>query len=204
MGMVLGLTGGIATGKSTVVDLFQQFGFPIVDADKIARQVVEPETPGLQDIVQFFGTEILTATGSLNRKKLGAIIFADAQKRTKLNQLLSSYIQAAIMAEIEVKQAHSSLVVVDIPLLYEGGYETYMDQVAVVYIPESLQLVRLMARDQLTKKEALQRIHSQWPIEKKRELADVVFDNQGEQEQTKKNISNWLVAQKLIDANSIK
>lgn len=202
MGRVLGLTGGIATGKSTVVNIFHQFGFPIVDADKIARQVVEPGTPGLMDIVTFFGPDILTDEGTLNRKKLGTIIFEDEQKRTILNQLLSKYIQTAILKEIEKKQGTSSLVVVDIPLLFEGGYEVYMDQVAVVYIPESLQVQRLMERDHLTEQAALQRIHSQWPIETKKKLADVIFDNQKNRAQTKIIINDWLAAQGLIDSNS--
>lgn len=202
MGRVLGLTGGIATGKSTVVNIFHQSGFPIVDADKIARQVVEPGTPGLMDIVTFFGPDILTDEGTLNRKKLGTIIFEDEQKRTILNQLLSKYIQTAILKEIEKKQGTSSLVVVDIPLLFEGGYEVYMDQVAVVYIPESLQVQRLMERDHLTEQAALQRIHSQWPIETKKKLADVIFDNQKNRAQTKTIINDWLAAQGLIDSNS--
>lgn len=200
MGRILGLTGGIATGKSTVVKIFHQLGFPVVDADEIARQVVEPDTPGLQAVVSFFGHEVLTAEGRLNRKQLGAIIFADKQKRATLNQLLAPYIQTAILKEIEAKKTTASLVIVDIPLLFEAGYERYMDQVAVVYVPEAMQLQRLMTRDQLTESAAFQRIRSQWPIEKKRALADIVFDNQQDQKQTRKTIRDWLISQQLIDA----
>ncbi|MFD2305436.1 dephospho-CoA kinase [Enterococcus termitis] len=192
MGMVLGLTGGIATGKSTVVDLFKKHGFPIVDADVIAREVVEIGTPGLAEIVSEFGSEMLLSDGSLNRKKLGALIFSDDEKRVKLNQLLSPFLRAAILSEIDEKQQQAKLVIVDIPLLYEGGYETFVDQVAVVYIPEELQLDRLMKRDNLTRTEAKQRVDSQLPIEQKRQRANIVFDNQKTVEETKKSVDKWI------------
>jgi dephospho-CoA kinase len=192
MGMVLGLTGGIATGKSTVVDLFKKHGFPIVDADVIAREVVEIGTPGLAEIVSGFGSEMLLSDGSLNRKKLGALVFSDDEKRVKLNQLLSPFLRAAILSEIDEKQQQAKLVIVDIPLLYEGGYETFVDQVAVVYIPEELQLDRLMKRDNLTRTEAKQRVDSQLSIEQKRQRANIVFDNQKTVEETKKSVDKWI------------
>lgn len=168
MGMILGLTGGIATGKSTVVEIFKDEGFPIVDADIIAREIVEPGTPGLQAVVDAFGSELLFADGSLNRKKLGKIIFSDKQKRERLNRVLSPFLREAILTDIARKKNLSSLVIVDIPLLYEGGYDAVVDQVAVVYIPEELQLSRLMKRDDLSALEAEQRIDSQMPIEEKK------------------------------------
>lgn len=192
MGMVLGLTGGIATGKSTAVAIFKKYGFPIVDADIIARQVVEPETEGLKAIQQAFGKEVIQANGSLDRKKLAAIIFSNDKKRVMLNELLSPFIRNEIMRQIQEKSQLSNLVVVDIPLLYEGGYDQVVDKVAVVYIPESVQQSRLMKRDNLTQLEAEKRIASQWSIEEKKAKADFVFDNQGNHEELEQQIVAWI------------
>lgn len=193
MTMILGLTGGIATGKSTVVKVFKELGFPVVDADVIAREVVEVGRPALAKIVSTFGTEMLQPDGSLDRKKLGALVFSDEEKRQKLNALLSPFLREAILSQIEKKKDQASLVVVDIPLLYEGGYENDMDQVAVVYVPETIQLDRLMERDHLTEQEAWQRINSQLSIEQKKQKADIVFDNQKTIQETKKLVGNWVL-----------
>lgn len=193
MTMILGLTGGIATGKSTVVKVFKELGFPVVDADVIAREVVEVGRPALAKIVSTFGTEMLQPDGSLDRKKLGALVFSDEEKRQKLNALLSPFLREAILSQIEKKKDRASLVVVDIPLLYEGGYENDMDQVAVVYVPETIQLDRLMERDHLTEQEAWQRINSQLSIEQKKQKADIVFDNQKTIQETKKLVGNWVL-----------
>ncbi|WP_207694289.1 dephospho-CoA kinase [Enterococcus sp. DIV0212c] len=192
MGMVLGLTGGIATGKSTVVAVFKSLGFPIVDADIIAREVVEPGTPGLAEIVSAFGSDILNVDGSLNRKQLGQLIFSNKEKRQLLNKILSPFIKKAILKEIEDEKDNAPLVIVDIPLLYEGGYDKFVDQVAVVYIPEKVQLLRLMKRDHLDEREALDRIESQMPIEGKKKIADIVFDNQGNFQETEKIVKKWV------------
>ncbi|WP_375179133.1 dephospho-CoA kinase [Enterococcus rotai] len=193
MTKILGLTGGIATGKSTVVKVFKELGFPVVDADVIAREIVEVGMPALAEIVSMFGTEILQPDGSLDRKKLGALVFSDKEKRQKLNALLSPFLREAILSQIEMKKDRASLVVVDIPLLYEGGYEKDMDQVAVVYVPETIQLDRLMERDHLTEQEAWQRINSQLSIEQKKQRADIVFDNQKTIQETKKLVENWVL-----------
>jgi dephospho-CoA kinase len=197
MGMVLGLTGGIATGKSTVVNIFRAYGFPIVDGDVIAREIVEPKQAGLQAIVSVFGEDILLDNGQLDRKKLGNIIFSDEEKRRQLDALLDPILRQTITQRIRGYR-EEPLVIADIPLLFEAHYEDEMDQVAVVYVPEAVQLERLMRRDDLTKAQALQRIASQLPIEKKKQQADIVFDNQNSLEETKKNIKSWLKAQKFI------
>ncbi|OJG73436.1 dephospho-CoA kinase [Enterococcus phoeniculicola] len=139
-----------------------------------------------------FGNEIITEDGHLNRKKLGSIIFQSDEKRQQLNQLLNPFIRSEIVAQIEEKKKLASLVIVDIPLLFEGHYEQYMTQVAVVYIPEVLQLQRLMKRDHLNEEDALKRIHSQLDIEEKKKRADIVFDNQGSQEKTREQVMAWL------------
>lgn len=197
MGMVLGITGGIATGKSTVVSVFKRLGFPVVDADVIAREIVEIGMPALGEVVSLFGSEILNSDGSLDRKKLGKIIFSDEEKRKKLNSTLSPFLKERILAEITDKKSKAPLVIVDIPLLYEGGYEKFVDKVAVVYIPKTMQLTRLMKRDNLTEKEAQQRITSQLPIEKKRQKADILFDNQNSIEETEKLVEKWVLENKF-------
>lgn len=193
MGMILGLTGGIATGKSTVVNIFKSLDFPIVDADLIAREIVVVGTPALAKIVSVFGSEILHADGSLDRKKLGEIIFSNEEKRKQLNALLSPFLKDAILAQINKKKNEAALVVVDIPLLYEGNYEKYVDKVAVVYVPETTQLARLIKRDGLTESKAKQRINSQLSIEEKKQKADIVFDNQNSPEDTEKAVRKWVV-----------
>jgi len=150
MSFVLGITGSIATGKSTVVNIFKEYGFPVVDADIIAREVVKPNTAGLKKVVETFGSSVLCSDGSLNRKQLGQIIFNDAKKRQTLNALLAPFLQEAIIEQIKRASDTSSLVIADIPLLYEAGYDKYMDQVAVVYILENLHVQRLMKRDRIT------------------------------------------------------
>lgn len=192
MGLVLGLTGGIATGKSTAVAIFKKYGFPIVDADIIARQVVEPETEGLKAIEQTFGQDVIQTNGFLDRKKLAQIIFSNEKKRLILNKSLAPFIRYEIMRQIQEKSQLSNLIVVDIPLLYEGGYDQVVDKVAVVYIPESVQQNRLMKRDNLTQSEAEKRIASQWSIEEKKAKADIVFDNQGNPEELEQQIIVWI------------
>lgn len=191
MAFILGVTGGIATGKSTVVDVFRKAGVPIVDGDLIAREIVEPGQPALKALVAAFGEEILTGD-RLNRKKLGEIVFNDPAKRQLLDRLLDGYLRGAITDQIKEAAKTAPLVVADIPLLYEADYQQYMDQVAVVYIPKELQLTRLMQRDHLTEEAALQRMKSQLSIEEKRQKADFLFDNQGTREETRQQVLRWL------------
>lgn len=195
---MLGLTGGIATGKTTAVQVFEKYRFPIVDGDKIARKVVEPGTPGLAAIVQHFGKDILNTDGTLNRKKLGKIVFSDPEQRDQLNKILNGYIRTSIKDNIQKAKKISPLVVVDIPLLYEGHYDKYMDQTAVVYLPEERQLERLIARDGFSTEEAKQRIESQMPIEEKKKRADILFDNQQTKEKLAGQIILWLQENQFI------
>ncbi len=192
MSFVLGITGGIASGKSTVVDIFKAEGFSVVDADIVAREVVEPNTPGLAQLVKVFGDEILLADERLNRKKLGALIFQDEKKRQLLNETLDPFIRGEIERQAKEAEQSSDLVVVDIPLLYEGKYEAMMNEVAVVYVTPEIQLTRLIARNNLSENEALGRINSQLSLEEKKKRADIVFDNCGSQETTRQQVMDWL------------
>lgn len=200
MTKILGLTGGIATGKSTVSKIFAKHDIPIVDGDIIAREIVEPGKPALAALVQAFGEGILQTDGSLDRKRLGNIVFHDDQKRQLMNQTLNQYLRQAINQAIANQVAQQvPLVVVDLPLMYEGHYDRYMDEVMVVYVPEAVQQERLQVRDQLSREEAAKRINSQMPIEEKKARADWVIDNQGTREETKFQVENWLKTKTAVE-----
>ncbi|MDK7049367.1 dephospho-CoA kinase [Aerococcus sanguinicola] len=189
----LGLTGSIATGKSSVSKHFQSLGYPIVDADLGSRAVVEPGQPGLEAIREHFGEDYIFPNQTINRKKLGQLIFADDRARQELNQLLQPHIRQWIIQEAQAYDAAGhELVVLDIPLLYEEGYQEDCDQVMVVYCSESVQLERLMARDQLSEGEAFQRICSQISIERKAEWADILIDNGRDLSYTYQQLDAWL------------
>lgn len=193
MAYILGLTGGIASGKSTVSALFKERGIPVVDADYGARVVVEPGKPAFDTIVETFGEEVLLEDGSLNRQVLGQMIFKDKEKREMLNQCVKGYIREWILTERErlVKEGHE-LIVLDIPLLLEAGYESEVDAVMVVQVNEQTQRDRLMTRNQLTEEEANERIQSQMPLEEKIAQADYVIDNNGTPKETEEQVEEWL------------
>ena len=196
MSFRLGLTGSIATGKSTVSNYFKKAGFPVVDADLGARAVVEPGTQGLQAIKEHFGEDFLFPNGTLNRKKLGNVVFTDKDQLKALNQLLLPYIYDWVndQAQSYQDQGHQ-LIVLDIPLLYETKYQDACGAVMLVYVPESIQLQRLMDRDNLSEDEAFDRMLSQYNIEQKLRWADIVIDNQGSIQQTEQQVEAWLSIQ---------
>ena len=176
----IGLTGGIATGKSTVSNYLKELAYPLVDADLIARQLVGPGQEGLERLVARFGRKILDKSGALNRQAFGQRLFGDAQLRQEVDQLLHPLIYEALEAESQrLAQAGVALAFFDIPLLYETGYDQKMDQVWVVYLPHDLQVERLMARNSWSQAQAEEAIASQASIEAKRQRADLVIDNQG-------------------------
>jgi len=192
----VGLTGGIACGKSTVSGMLEARGAAIVDADRIARDVVLPGQPALQDIREAFGDDVLLADGTLNRKALGAVVFGDEAARRKLEAILHPRIRAEMarqMADWNEREP-GRLVIVDIPLLYESGLDKRFDfeEILVVYVPRDVQLERLMKRDGLSSEAAEQRLDAQMPIERKKELADVVIDNSGSLEQTEAQVEAYL------------
>lgn len=174
---VIGLTGGIATGKSTVSAYLKKKGFPIVDADIAARKAVEKGSDGLKQIVATFGEAILTVDQSLDRAKLGAIIFSDSEKREQLNQIVHPIVRDIMEKEKNEALETHQYVIMDIPLLFENQLQQTVDEVWLVYTNKNIQLERLMHRNQLTQSEALKRIESQMPIDEKRNLADVVIEN---------------------------
>ncbi|KAG2138518.1 dephospho-CoA kinase-domain-containing protein, partial [Suillus clintonianus] len=177
---VVGLTGGIATGKSTVSNLLKSRQIPVIDADVLAREVVQPGTKGLAQIVAYFGSEVLLQDGTLDRKKLGAIIFNSEAKRKKLNSIIHPAVSRAILRNVFwCWLIGEKLCIVDVPLLIEGGLWKWMGKVIVVYCSADVQLQRLMARDNSSREDASARLNSQLPIAQKVQYADIVVDNSG-------------------------
>ena len=174
----VGLTGSIGVGKSFVAAVFVEFGCRVLDADQTAREVVMPGTPGLKALVEEFGEEILNADGTLDRKQLGAVIFADQSQRERLNHILHPFIiarQDKILNEWEAEDPNG-IGIVDAALMIEsGGYKRF-DKLIVVYCRPEVQLERLMLRDKLSREEAERRINSQMPQEEKQKFADYLID----------------------------
>jgi dephospho-CoA kinase len=192
--MNIGLTGGIACGKSTVSRLLASRGAIIIDADLLAREVVKPGAPALAEVVRVFGHDMLHEDGTLNRKQLGKVVFDSEAKRKRLEELLHPAIIQLLqerMAEAERLQP-DKLVVADVPLLYEAQMEDMFQEVMVVAASRDVQLERLMQRDKLSGEEAEQRIDAQMPLEWKKEWADTVIDNSGTPEETERQVEQYL------------
>lgn len=190
---VIGITGGIATGKSTVSNMIKDLGFTVVDADIAARRVVEPGEEAYNEIVKHFGQDILLEDGHLDRKKLGNIVFNDKEKRLLLNSIVHPAVRKWMIAEKEAAlERGEETVFLDIPLLFESKLQWMSDKNIVVYTDEQTQLKRLMERNHLSIEDALARIHSQMPIEEKKLLADAFIDNRGTVEESKNQLINLL------------
>jgi len=185
---VLGLTGGIGSGKSMVASMFAQLGADVIDADQLARDVVEPGQPALEEIASAFGREILLPDGRLDRGKLARIIFADPVARGKLNAITHPRIKERMAAEISARASRPGVLIADIPLLYENDRTGSVQAVIVVWVDPQTQLRRLLERDGLTEEEARQRIAAQMPLDEKRARADIVIDNNGSRENTRRQV----------------
>ena len=185
---VLGLTGGIGSGKSLVAEMFRKLGAEVIDADRLARDVVEPGQPALNEIVMAFGRDVLLPDGSLNRVSLAAIIFADAAARQRLNAITHPRIRARMETEVAARNQRSGILILDIPLLYENGLAGSVEKVIVVWVDPRTQLQRLTERDRLSVDEARRRIAAQMPLDDKRARADEVIDNSGDRERTRRQV----------------
>ncbi|WPK10656.1 dephospho-CoA kinase [Lysinibacillus louembei] len=196
--MIIGLTGSIASGKSTVAQMLQGYQLPIVDADIVARQVVEPGTQTLQQIAEAFGQEVMKEDGTMDREKVGAIIFHEPAQRKVLNDIIHPAIRAEMLRQRdELLQNGAAHVVMDIPLLFESKLQHFVDKILVVSVTEEIQLARLMERNQLPESEARARIASQLPMSVKEKGADAVIYNnttkQSTAEQLEKILQQWAV-----------
>lgn len=188
--LLVGLTGSIATGKSTVSRMFAHLGARVIDADLLAREVVMPGQPAYARIVDEFGPQVVQENGSLDRKALGALVFADAAKRKRLEEITHPAIGARQQRILSVldEEACEGVVIWDAALLFEGGGAAKMDRVVVVYADPETERRRLMERDGLSDADARARIASQMPIAEKAKLAHHVIDNSGTREDTERQV----------------
>lgn len=192
MTRVVGLTGGIGSGKSSVASLLRALGALLIDADAIVHELQGPGSPLLGEMVREFGPGILDANGALARETLGQIVFADAEKRARLGAIVHPRVGVEMARRLEAARArHVPLVVLDVPLLLEGRAGASglpYEAVIVVWAPESVQLERQMRRDGRDRDESLRRIRAQMPLDEKRRLADHVIDNSGSLEDTERQV----------------
>ncbi|WP_031407731.1 dephospho-CoA kinase [Geobacillus vulcani] len=189
MTLTIGLTGGIASGKSTVSAMMRELGLPVIDADEAARAVVRPGEEAYRQIVAAFGPDIVQANGEIDRVKLGAIVFHDEEERKKLNAIVHPAVRRKMLAEKEaLVRSGAKTVVLDIPLLFESGLTAWVDKILVVYVDDDVQLRRLMERNGFTEEEARARIRAQWPLAEKIKQADAVINNNGTREETRRQL----------------
>lgn len=190
MTKVIGLTGGIASGKSTISNIFKEVGWPVIDADQTARQVVMPGSLGLAQIVSCFGSQVLQPDGTLDRAALGSMVFDDPQNLSDLDQIEHPLIMAAIDKQLAgFKKQGLPVVVLDVPLLFETGMDQECDLTVLAVVDRKTQLERLMKRDHCSKAAALKRINAQMSLEEKMRRADVTIDNNGSLAQTRLQVA---------------
>lgn len=203
MTIVLGLTGGIASGKSTVSQHFKSLNIEVVDADLIAREVMRAGQPVVKKIAEIFGKEILNSKGEINRQRLGKLIFNSEEKRKQLDQLVQTKIRENIIEQKnQLLNEERKLIVLDIPLLYEQNYDEIVDEVMLVYVDEATQKKRLMKREShLTENEAMSRIKAQIPLNEKAKKADIIIDNRHNIKETINQVDNWLKKDCDFDIN---
>jgi dephospho-CoA kinase len=185
---VLGLTGGIGSGKSMVAQMFAELGAVVIDADQLAREVVEPGQPALQEIASAFGPDVLLPDGGLDRPKLAGIIFSDPAERAKLDAITHPRIRERLEAQIKARRSGPGVLIVDIPLLYENERTNMVENVIVVWVDAQTQLQRIRQRDGLSVDAARQRITAQMPLDAKRARADHVIDNRGSRDETQRQV----------------
>lgn len=189
---LIGLTGGIATGKSTVAAELARRGATVIDADALAREVVEPGQPALQEIAARFGAGVVTADGRLDRARLASIVFADSDSRRALERITHPRVRDLMQQRIAAAlAADADLIVAEVPLLFETHSEALYEGVMLVYVPEEVQLGRLIARDGSNEEAARQRLSAQMPIEEKRARATWVIDNSGSAGMTRTKVDRW-------------
>ncbi len=193
--MALGLTGGLATGKSTAAEILASLGAEIIDADRIAHQVLEPEGEAYSDVVAYFGRTILIEDGKVDRKKLGRIVFSSPDKRQQLEKLTHPHILAEIERRLE-EARESSRIVLEAPLLFETGLEKLVEETWVISARLEIQIARLKRRDGLDREEALRRINAQLSLKEKRKRADLVIENNSTKAELKEKVAkawkDWL------------
>lgn len=192
MAKIIGITGGIASGKSVVTDFLRSQGYQVIDADQVVHELQKPGGRLYQVLLSEFGTEILLADGQLDRKKLCALLFSRPDLLEKSSRLQNDIIREELALKREQLAATEELFFMDIPLLFEQGYEDWFDKVWLVDVSKGTQLERLMARNNLSQEEAQQRIAAQLSLAEKRQRAEIVIDNNGALSNTLKQLQAFL------------
>jgi dephospho-CoA kinase len=200
MSLVIGLTGGIASGKSTVSNMLKEMNITVIDADVEARLAVIKGEPAYKKIIAEFGDGILLENGEIDRQKLGAIIFHQADKRKRLNEITHPEVRRRMLEQVETaKRNNEEVVVLDIPLLFESKLTAMVEKTILVYVDSDIQLQRLVARNKLSIADAQARINSQMPLSEKIKLADGVIQNNGSLDETKQQLlqilAKWRIQQ---------
>ncbi|PTJ65519.1 dephospho-CoA kinase, partial [Staphylococcus saprophyticus] len=198
MPKVIGLTGGIASGKSTVSELLSAHGFKIVDADIASRQAVEKGTKGLERVKEAFGEQAIDENGEMNRAYVGEVVFNQPEKRLELNEIVHPIVREIMEKEKAQYLSEGYHVIMDIPLLFENNLQDTVDEVWLVYTSESIQIDRLMERNNISMEEAKARVYSQISIDKKRRMADHEIDNRDTKLELKQNLENLLLEEGYI------
>ena len=183
MGKIIGITGGIASGKSTVTNFLREQGFQVVDADAVVHQLQKPGGRLYQLLVQHFGQEIILENGELNRPLLASLIFSNPEEREWSKQTQGEIIREELAALRNQLTQTETIFFMDIPLLFEQNYANWFDETWLVYVDRDVQVERFMKRDQLSKEVAESRLAAQWSLEKKKDLASHVLDNNGSRDQ---------------------
>lgn len=202
MPKVIGLTGGIASGKSTVSELLTAHGLKIVDADIASRKAVEKGSEGLEQVRSTFGEEAIDEDGNMNREYVGDIIFNYPEKRLELNEIVHPIVRTIMEQEKEAFLKDGYNVIMDIPLLYENELQDTVDEVWLVYTSESIQIDRLMQRNDISMEDAKARVYSQISIDKKRRMADHVIDNRDSKLDLKQNLEQLLTDEGYIESET--
>ena len=192
MGKIIGITGGIASGKSTVTNFLRKQGFQVVDADAVVHQLQKPGGRLFEALVQHFGQEIILENGELNRPLLASLIFSNTEEREWSKQIQGEIIREELATLRDQLAQTESIFFMDIPLLFEQDYSAWFDETWLVYVEPDVQMERLMKRDQLSKDLAISRLSAQWPLEEKKGLASQVIDNNGSQDQLLAQLNSLL------------
>jgi len=209
MSLIIGLTGGIVSGKSTVANMFKKLGAEIIDADIIGHNIITPHKPAWKKIIEIFGKNILKKDLFIDRKKLGYLVFNNKKLLKKLNEITHPDIEKAIIQKINnfknSKHANTKVIIIDAPLIYETGIDRLMDKIILVNLKEKEQIKRLAQRNGFTKEESLKRIKSQIPNKEKAEKADYIINNNDSLENTRKQaIIIWQELMKIISKKRCK
>ena len=192
MGKIIGITGGIASGKSTVTNFLRKQGFQVVDADALVHQLQKPGGRLFEALVQHFGQEIILENGELNRPILASLIFSNPEEREWSKQIQGEIIREELATLRDQFAQTEEIFFMDIPLLFEQDYASWFDETWLVYVEPDVQMERLMKRDQLSKDLAISRLSAQWSLEEKKSLASQVIDNNGSQDQLLAQLNSLL------------